>query len=173
MEIAKIFECQKVQIKFERELKKYGMINKSPYSNSYYNSMDIDWNYKPDGSLRISDHWNFITRDCSKHCETECGTLSGWYVGVYNAETKKYKLIKKILTDEDLQIENDYWKLAFKTHELNPYDNIEVGDVIVSKAFGKGIVEKVYPDLLDVKFGYELKCLRNDKKYFDLEKGEC
>ena len=37
----------------------YNTLNKSPYSNSFYNSNDIDWNYKPEGSIRISDHWSF------------------------------------------------------------------------------------------------------------------
>ena len=42
-------------------------IHKSPYSNSFYDSKDIDWDFKPENSLRLSDHWNFYS--CGeKHC---------------------------------------------------------------------------------------------------------
>ena len=43
------------------EINKFKHINKSPYSSSYYNVQGITWDYKPEGSLRISDHWNFTS----------------------------------------------------------------------------------------------------------------
>ncbi|MPQ45018.1 hypothetical protein, partial [Clostridium tarantellae] len=49
------------------EIKKFHYINKSPYSSSCYNMPGITWDYKPEGSLRISDHWNFISHN-EKHC---------------------------------------------------------------------------------------------------------
>ncbi|MGL5243627.1 MAG: hypothetical protein ACRC7R_00410, partial [Sarcina sp.] len=49
------------------EIKKFDYVNKSPYSSSYYNVPGITWEYKPEGSLRISDHWNFISHN-EKHC---------------------------------------------------------------------------------------------------------
>lgn len=42
---------------------------KSPYSMSFYNTKDVGWNHKPEGSLRISDHWNFETYG-QRHCQT-------------------------------------------------------------------------------------------------------
>lgn len=44
----------------------------SPYSQSVYafdGDEEITWGYKPEGSYRIADHWNF-----DGHCITECGT---------------------------------------------------------------------------------------------------
>lgn len=43
--------------------------SKSPYSMSFYNAQNITWGYKPEGSLRVSDHWNFETYG-EKHCQT-------------------------------------------------------------------------------------------------------
>lgn len=58
----------------------------SPYSNSFYNSHDITWNYKPENSLRISDHWNFTTSYGSEiHCQTTNPAFkTGWAVGEYH-----------------------------------------------------------------------------------------
>jgi hypothetical protein len=42
-----------------KELLKWSTVNRSPYSFSFYNSNDISWSHKPEGSLRISNHWNF------------------------------------------------------------------------------------------------------------------
>ena len=67
--------------------------SKSPYSNSFYNSTDIDWNSKPENSLRVSDHWNFQTGD-EMHCVTDDPTFKkGWAVGQYKNGT--YEIIKK------------------------------------------------------------------------------
>lgn len=42
-------------------------INKSPYSLSFYDNDNIDWDSKPEGSLRLSDHWNFYSWG-EQHC---------------------------------------------------------------------------------------------------------
>lgn len=55
-------------IEVEKELKKFKQIHKSPYSQTYYDTKDISWEHKPEGSLRISDHWNFNSHG-KKHCE--------------------------------------------------------------------------------------------------------
>lgn len=50
------------------------IISKSPYSNSFYaheKSDTIDWGNKPEGSYRMSDHWNF--GDNQEHCKTVDG----------------------------------------------------------------------------------------------------
>jgi len=52
------------------EISKFKIINQSPYSQSYYNSNDISWGSKPEGSIRISDHWNFTSYGGKEiHCE--------------------------------------------------------------------------------------------------------
>jgi hypothetical protein len=43
---------------------------KSPYSLSLYDTGDKDWGYTPLGSLRVSDHWNFMDDLGRRHCPT-------------------------------------------------------------------------------------------------------
>lgn len=64
----------------------------SPYSLSFYNSLDISWNHKPENSLRLSDHWNFTTFD-ELHCQTDDPNFKqGWALGKYH--DGKYQIIK-------------------------------------------------------------------------------
>lgn len=58
--------------------------SQSPYSYSFYDSKDIDWGHKPEGSLRLSDHWNFES-GLEKHCITDNPEFkNGWAVGKYH-----------------------------------------------------------------------------------------
>lgn len=52
------------------EIYKFDTINKSPYSDSYYNSDNVEWDSKPEGSLRLSDHWNFESQG-EIHCKLD------------------------------------------------------------------------------------------------------
>ncbi|HIW32663.1 MAG TPA: hypothetical protein IAA29_07740 [Candidatus Paenibacillus intestinavium] len=71
-------------------------VYKSPYSKSFYNK-EVDWGYKPEGVIRISDHWNFLSNNeihCSTHQEinndSQCiGIFEGGKFNIiesYNAE---------------------------------------------------------------------------------------
>lgn len=64
--------------------------SKSPYSMSFYSSKDISWGHKPEGSLRVSDHWNFGYD--GEHCPT-AEPVEGW--AVCRFENGKYHLIKQ------------------------------------------------------------------------------
>ena len=76
-------------------IKTWEVASKSPYSYSFYDSNDIDWGYKPEGSLRISDHWNF--ESCGeKHCQldtTEEYVGGVWILARY--ENGIYKELKR------------------------------------------------------------------------------
>ena len=78
----------------------FNTVKQSPYSLSIYNSLDIGWNYKPEGSYRVSNHWNF-----KGHCRTmdEVSNLK-LSIGVYLGGI--YKIIKSYEYDEYL--DNDY-----------------------------------------------------------------
>lgn len=55
------------------EEKKGWKFSNSPYSNSFYylpENENISWSYKPEGSLRISNHWSFEANG-EIHCEIE------------------------------------------------------------------------------------------------------
>ena len=77
------------------EINKFEYINKSPYSSTYYNVPEITWDYKPEGSLRISDHWNFVSRG-TKHCllaHTEKAIQNNWILAKYI--DGKYQILKE------------------------------------------------------------------------------
>lgn len=64
--------------------------SQSPYSYSFYSSKNIDWGHKPEGSLRVSDHWNFGEE--GEHCPTT-EPVNGW--AVCRFENGKYHLVQK------------------------------------------------------------------------------
>lgn len=77
------------------EIKTFDYINKSPYSLSFYNVPNITWEHKPEGSLRISDHWNFISHG-KKHCVLENREEyieNNWMLAKY--ECGKYHILKE------------------------------------------------------------------------------
>jgi hypothetical protein len=98
------------------ELKDYGIpdeiiemmsswevINRSPYSDTFYSSTDIGWNHKPDKSYRVSDHWNFTTQG-NKHCVTDESVPNNTHIsiGQYNKDTKTYKILLSLPTEKHI-----------------------------------------------------------------------
>ncbi len=86
-------------------IKKYNLIDQSPYSDSFYDSFEIGWGYKPEGSLRLSDHWNFVSRD-EKHCELDYTDkyVNEWLLCRY--ENGKYTVVERVFNDEEQALEN-------------------------------------------------------------------
>lgn len=77
------------------EINKFEHINKSPYSSTYYNVPEVTWDYKPEGSLRMSDHWNFVSHG-AKHCllsHTEEVIQNNWILAKYIGG--KYHILKE------------------------------------------------------------------------------
>lgn len=76
-----------------RDLEQWGIQNRSPYSNSWYDTNGIDWDYKPEGSLRLSDHWGWETEG-ERHCELADapGYQVGWRLAV--RKDGKYHTVK-------------------------------------------------------------------------------
>lgn len=78
------------------ELLSWKKISKSPYSLSFYNDFGIAWDSKPEGSLRLSDHWNFESRG-KVHCKlnttdeyiSKTWILARYENGIY-VEIKRY-----------------------------------------------------------------------------------
>lgn len=75
-----------------QDIEKWDIVNKSPYSLSAYDSYGISWDSKPEGSLRVADHWNWYS-DGEYHCKTEDGFKDGWAMGV--RENGVYRIVKK------------------------------------------------------------------------------
>lgn len=80
------------------EITKWSEIRKSPWSDSFYNAV-VGWNFKPHGSLRIADHWNFTSRG-KKHCETITPIDNVWALGKFDDSVKKYHIIKTFETPD-------------------------------------------------------------------------
>ena len=84
--------------KIKEMMKDWNIILKSPYSDSFYSSADVTNNYKPDGSYRVSDHWNFTSlRDdrSKKHCRTNVKVPDKTHIsiGIWNDQKKLYEII--------------------------------------------------------------------------------
>lgn len=75
------------------EISHWNEIRKSPFSDSFYNAT-VGWDYKPDGSLRISDHWNFTSRG-KLHCQTTTEIKNNlWALARFDASVGKYHILK-------------------------------------------------------------------------------
>lgn len=93
----------------------------SPHSKSYY-SKEKDWNKTLPDTIRVSDHWNFTSKD-KIHCATiqKCPDNSHYSVGIWNKELKKYDIqhsyLKKDKNEESIQWYRD--NILSKKKEVN------------------------------------------------------
>jgi hypothetical protein len=156
--------------KIKMMMKEWSVIQKSPYSDSFYSSTDIGWSHKPEGSYRVSDHWNFTThRDgkSKKHCETDRSvpttshiTIAQYKDGIYHVilsePTEKHKEIQ-VKQKEKLKYLKDpeviYQKKLFK-------DRVNAGEV-----FGDITISgKTYKGRIMKYTGQELKIVDDNDK---------
>ena len=147
------------------EMKKWKHIYKSPFSNSFYNSDEITWDHKPDKSLRVSDHWNFRTRDGKKHCETlkqvECKNRIS--IGVFLQQYGKYRILQSIYTPSYKN------KMDYVENVLKSKENIELKTKLKKKKKNRLITCEFYFDeknkksgIVDLYTGRSLRVI-NDK----------
>ena len=158
--------------KIKMMMKDWPVINKSPYSDSFYSSTDIGWSHKPEGSYRVSDHWNFTThRDGKsvKHCITDKSvpttshiTIAQYKNGIYHvilSEPTKKHVEKEIKQKEKLKYLKDpeviYQKrlLKDKIHRGEVFGDITIGD-------------KTYKGRIMKYTGQEIKIVDTDDKSF-------
>lgn len=156
-------------------MKDWPVIQKSPYSDSFYSSTDIGWSHKPEGSYRVSDHWNFTTnRDGKsvKHCITDKSvpttshiTIAQYRNGIYHvilSEPTEKQVEKEVKQKEKLKYLKDpeviYQKRLFK-------DRIHRGEV-----FGDITINgKTYKGRIFKYTGQEIKIVVADDKSFTPE----
>lgn len=61
-------------------------VSKSPFSNSFYlhkTGEEITWGSKPENSYRLSDHWNFYSREAYHCCSNEIND-DEFAIGIYH-----------------------------------------------------------------------------------------
>ena len=81
----------------------WDIMYKSPYSDTFYDSTNITWGHKPDGSLRVSDHWNFYTQD-KYHCQTSTPVQNNTHIsiGKYDRKSGRYIILKSVQTNVNI-----------------------------------------------------------------------
>lgn len=80
-----------------QEMFSWDIIYKSPYSFSFY-SKEKSWEKTQDRTIRLSDHWNFTTKNSDAiHCQTTEPIENNvyWAFGVYDEKTGKYTITSK------------------------------------------------------------------------------
>lgn len=92
-------------------MKNWYVITKSPYSESFYSSDQISWSFKPKGSYRVSDHWNFKRRNGRLHCVTDQEVVDKEDVSIARYENGIYRVkgsFKKPIEPIN-KLRDDYW----------------------------------------------------------------
>lgn len=92
-------------------------ISKSPYGESYYafpKGKKIDWGNKPEGSYRLSDHWDWTDGGTTTHCPTVDGKNYG--KAICKVVNGKYELVMQL--QSDVRKSQSFSELIAK---FNPY----------------------------------------------------
>lgn len=132
------------------EINKFEKIVKSPYSDTYYNTSDISWDYKPEGSLRISDHWNFKSRD-EVHCQlyhTQEYIEEYWILAKYI--NGKYHVLKEFgksiegykfdsISKNNIELLKRLYEIGGIVKSYNWYKQYRVKPVLSKETYAKNI----------------------------------
>lgn len=150
----------------QKEMAKWEIINKSPYSDTFYSSTDVDWGHKPDKSYRVSDHWNFYTND-KWHCQTDKKVPNNTHIslGQYDKESGKYKILLTLPTNKQIERQaKEEVKLKYLKDPETIYKKKQFKDRITNKeVFVKlNYDSKDYQGIVKKYTGSELK-IENDK----------
>ena len=167
------------------EISKFEYINKSPYSKTYYNVPGITWDYKPEGSLRISDHWNFISNG-SRHCilaHTEELIENYWMLAKYI--DGKYYVLKEFggnvhgyrfneVSKKDLELLKDLYEMGSIVNSKKWNKKYQVKPKLVSETHTKNkklLSKNINEERLN-KFMNENKNIKKviyiEEKYMDI-----
>lgn len=100
------------------------IISQSPFSNSYYNTNDKSWDYTPEGSFRVSDHWNFVSDDGKIHCKTNVNVEANtWTLAQYTNGV--YVVIKSVEFATARQNHSNLFDYCFKAYQLRMSSKME------------------------------------------------
>jgi hypothetical protein len=79
-------------------MKKWKVITKSPYSDSFYDITNKSWEDSFDQPFyRVADHWNFTTQQDDKvHCATNKPVSNNkeWVLAKFDPKTNVYNVVK-------------------------------------------------------------------------------
>lgn len=129
------------------QMKTWEIIYKSPYSNSFYNTTEVNWGEKPNGSLRVSDHWNFSTRKTKLtgrlHCKTNKNVLnkSRYTIGKYNSNKDVYVVLLS-LSKTSIEKKREYNSSGENIEKNRVFSNMITNSELYSSFENKGILYK-------------------------------
>jgi len=147
-------------------MRKWEVIQKSPYSNSFYSSTEIFWSSKPEGSYRVSDHWNFKSNyDNKKHCETNGPAPNNTHISIAKYTNGKYDIILSELSKKSLvrniknSLRRDYLKSPETIYKRSLFKRrIENGEIYIELE----LKDEVYKGRVLKYTGYELKIVNDN-----------
>lgn len=100
-------------------IKKWKVVSKSPYSDSFYDITNKSWGEDPDGFMRVADHWNFETRmdDGRVHAKTDKPVQNNkqWALGKYDADKGVYHIIN--IWDYEKDEDNSRFKAQMEARD--------------------------------------------------------
>lgn len=155
--------------KIKEMMGKWDIIYKSPYSKSFYSSSDISWTNKPDGSYRVSDHWNFksVRNMNILHCKTDIKVPNNTHysIGKYNKSKKTYEII---LSEESTDFVKKQINHAKKLSYLKDPETIYKKKIFKNLIRDKQIIidltcnNRKYHGILDKYSGNDLRIVDNE-----------
>lgn len=78
----KVFVKEHEFNKIKNILEGFKEVSESPYSESFYDRK-VKCGEKPEGTIRVSDHWNYLGRDDELHAVTDIDITKNWAIGIY------------------------------------------------------------------------------------------
>lgn len=108
-----------VPVEALEEIVNWDIIHKSPFSLSFYNNREKTWDNTEDGTIRISNHWNFSRKlDKTIHAKTDVDVHNVWTKGIYDEVKSVYKIVKeyKLSDDNESLVRQLYKRLKNSTY---------------------------------------------------------
>lgn len=150
-----------------KDLIEWNCIHKSPYSFSFYNKPK-DWLTTETGTLRISDHWNFLSakrgRDGVKitpdklHAKTDTIIEQGvWYKGIYDETLDTYIIVATY------GIEEMSYEQYVELRNSIPLEQIEFPADLIEKR--RDFSNKIKSGLVAIKVGNGFNTVKKLTKY--------
>lgn len=140
-----ILNKNETSVEFYKILLSWDGFYSSPFSQTIY-SKKKSWGYTQPGTLRLSDHWNFVSRD-KIHCVTKTEVMCDTHVslGRFDEDDGKYEIIlsiEKPNSNKNRVDVNAYLTDWFKNSEYTQ-KSIEKGRELKTRILEKQIYAEV------------------------------
>ncbi|MEM4203146.1 MAG: hypothetical protein QXS54_03655, partial [Candidatus Methanomethylicaceae archaeon] len=102
--------------KFIQEIESWDYVSQSPYSYSFYNKPGKTWDHTPEGIIRISDHWNFISRG-QMHAVTDVPVPNETHWTKARYENGVWRVLEVLPADQGRR--SNIWKGIAQVEDMN------------------------------------------------------